>query len=347
MLKPSIPDNDNVRLQALRALNILDTPSEERFDRLTRIAQQCLQVPIALVSLVDAERVWFKSRQGLDASETPRDISFCSHAILGTEVFVVQNTASDSRFADNPLAIAAPDIHFYAGFPLTLSNGLCVGTLCAIDHQPRQMSAEQLAVLRDLALCVIEELERNRQQPQATELALIQSKYAAIIDSSDDAIMSKTIDGIITSFNPAAERLFDYPAQEAIGRPMAMLIPPERAEEEAQILERIGRGERIEHFETVRVRKDGYLVNVSVSISPIVDGGGKIVGASKIVRDISERKRNEAELQESSQLINSIVETVVDGIITIDSQGNVLSFNKAAERLFGFTQSEVIGTNVK
>jgi len=293
MLKPPLPDNESERLQALRALDILDTSNEERFDRLVRIAQHSLQVPVALISLVDAGRVWFKSHQGWDTGENPRDISFCSHAILEPDLFVVPDAAADSRFADNPQVLEAPHIRFYAGAPLTLNNGLCVGTLCVIDHLPRRLSAEQLAVLSDLAQCVVEELEGARAQQYLAELTLIQSKYAAIIESSDDAIMSKTLDGIITSCNPAAERLFGYSAQEAIGRPMAMLIPPERAGEEELILSRIGRGERIEHFETVRVRKDGCPVDVSVSISPIMDNRGKIIGASKIVRDISTRKQAE------------------------------------------------------
>lgn len=347
MLKPPIPANEIERLQALHALDVLDTPAEERFDRLTRIAQYVLQVPIVLVSLVDTERQWFKSRQGLEASETARDISFCGHAVLGTEVFVVPDAAADARFADNPLVLDAPHIRFYAGAPLTLGNGLRVGTLCAIDRQPRQVSDEQLAALRDLAQCVSEELERGQKMEQAREMALLQARYSAIIASSDDAIISKTLDGIITTWNPAAERLFGYPARAAIGQPMLMLFPPERVGEEPEILARIGRGERIEHFETVRLRQDGSRVDVSVSLSPIADASGRIVGASKIVRDISARKQTEEAARASSQLVKSILDTVVDGIITIDRQGTVLSCNPAAERLFGYAQAEIVDRNVK
>ena len=348
MLKPPIPTDEAARLHALHALDILDTPAEERFDRLTRIAQHILQVPIALVSLVDADRQWFKSHQGLDARETPRDISFCGHAILGADLFVVPDTATDPRFSDNPLVSGAPNIRFYAGAPLMLRNGQRVGTLCAIDRQPHQVSSAQLAALRDLAQCASEELERVHQERQAADLARIQAQYAAIVESFDDAIMSKTLDGLITSLNPAAERLFGYPADEAIGQPITMLIPPEHAEqEEEQILARLRRGERIEPFETVRIRKDGHRIDVSISISPILGDDGTIIGASKIVRDISAHKQAETALQKSALLVKSIVDTVMDGIITIDSQGTVLSFNTAAERLFGYDQTEVIGTNVK
>lgn len=347
MLKPPIPDNEAERLDALKALDILDTPFEERFDRLTRIAQYVMGVPITLISLVDAERQWFKSRQGLDVSETSRDISFCGHAILQSEVFMVQDATADSRFADNPLVKATPNIRFYAGAPLTLSNGLNVGTLCAIDYQPRLISVEQLAALRDLARCVTEELEREQEQRLARELRLIQTQYAFIIESSNDAIISKTLDGIITSWNPAAVKLFGYSAVEAIGQPMNMLIPPERVDEEANILSCISRGEDIDSFETVRIRKDGRLIDISARISPIRNYHGNIIGASKIVRDISIQKEAEIALRKSTQLVQSIVETVLDGIITIDSRGQVLSFNTAAERLFGYNKAEIIGTNIK
>ncbi|MCX7171708.1 MAG: PAS domain S-box protein, partial [Proteobacteria bacterium] len=347
MLKPPIPANESRRLQALQALEIPDTPAEERFDRLTRIAQHILQVPIVLISLVDAERQWFKSRQGLSASETPRDISFCGHAILGAEVFVVPDAAADPRFADNPLVREAPDIRFYAGAPLTLSNGQNVGTLCAIDRKPRQVSEGQLAALRDLAQCVSEELELYTKLRRVEQLTLVQAKLASIVESSEDAIISKTLDGIITSWNPAAEKLFGYSAQEAIGQPMAMLIPADRADEESMILARIQRGERVERFATLRIRKDGQPLNVSVRISPLRDGDGRIIGASKSVHDISGRLQTEAALEKSAQLVKSIVETVEDGIITIDAQGTVLSFNAAAKRIFGYAQAEIIGTNVK
>lgn len=293
MHKATIPANEVARLEALRALEVLDTPAEERFDRLTRIAQYILQVPIVLISLVDAERQWFKSRQGLDATETPRDISFCGHAIMAAEVFVVPDAAADPRFSDNPLVTQAPDIRFYAGAPLTLSNGHNIGTLCAIDRVPRQVSAEQLAALRDLAKCVSEELERERERRRGTVAALNQARYLAIIESSTDAIISKTLDGIVTSWNAAAEGMFGYSESEMLGQPMARLIPPDRADEEPRLLDRLRRGEHIDHFETLRKKKNGELFPASVTLSPIKDQSGAIVGASKIVRDISERKATE------------------------------------------------------
>ena len=156
---PAKPTDEASRIGALHALNILDTLPEERFDRLTRLSKRLFGVPIALVSLIDTDRQWFKSSVGLDATETPRDISFCGHAILGNGTFVVPDASTDERFQDNPLVIAAPHIRFYAGCPLTVGNGGKVGTLCVIDWKPREFSAEDMALLRDLARMVEQELE--------------------------------------------------------------------------------------------------------------------------------------------------------------------------------------------
>ena len=158
MKVPECPPNEVARLQTLRSLDILDTPHEERFDRLTRMAKRLFNVPIALVSLVDENRQWFKSCIGLRVSETPRDISFCGHAILGDEVFIIPDAAADERFQDNPLVVGEPNIRFYAGCPLRALNGAHMGTLCIIDNKPRDFSEHDLGALKDLAAMVEQEL---------------------------------------------------------------------------------------------------------------------------------------------------------------------------------------------
>ena len=151
MKAPDIPQAEQARLNTLRSLNVLDTPSEERFDRLTRLAKRMFNVPIALVSLVDENRQWFKSCVGLDVSETPRDISFCGHAILGAELFIIVDAKKDERFSDNPLVLNEPYIRFYAGCPLRHMDGSMLGTLCIIDTKPRILNKEDLEALKDLA----------------------------------------------------------------------------------------------------------------------------------------------------------------------------------------------------
>ena len=159
MQAPATPHNEAVRLKALRSLDLLDTPEEERFDRLTRMAKRMFRVPIALVSLVDEDRQWFKSCDGLAGPrETPRNVSFCGHAILGDDIFLISNTLADERFADNPLVAGEPHIRFYAGCPLRSSGGVKIGTLCIIDTAPRDFDDDDAVALRDLASMVEDEL---------------------------------------------------------------------------------------------------------------------------------------------------------------------------------------------
>lgn len=153
-----IPAQERQRITVLHALNILDTPPEERFDRLTRLARRLFSVPIAVVSLIDSDRQWFKSHPGLDVCETSRDVSFCAHAILGNDTMVVDDALEDSRFQDNPLVTGPPGIRFYAGCPIGGADGTKFGTLCVIDTVPRQFSDEDRALLRDLAGMVEQEL---------------------------------------------------------------------------------------------------------------------------------------------------------------------------------------------
>ena len=151
MKSPAIPFDEQERLSQLRSLAILDTSPEERFDRVTRMARRLFGVPIALVSLVDENRQWFKSCLGLDVSETDRRISFCGHAILNQGTLLIEDTLKDERFADNPLVIGAPHIRFYAGQPLHILSGQAIGTLCIIDREPRSFGKEDLSMLTDLA----------------------------------------------------------------------------------------------------------------------------------------------------------------------------------------------------
>ena len=153
-----LPTHEAERLHSLAALEILDTPNDARFDRVTRLAAQIFAVPMVAVSLVDKDRQWFKSCVGLSVTETPRDVAFCAHAILSDEVLVVEDALLDPRFSDNPLVIASPNIRFYAGRPLRADDGACVGTLCIMDRTSRKFSDEERMILDDLAQIVEEQM---------------------------------------------------------------------------------------------------------------------------------------------------------------------------------------------
>jgi PAS domain S-box-containing protein len=162
---------------------------------------------------------------------------------------------------------------------------------------------------------------------------------AAIVDSSDDAIVSKSLDGIITSWNRSAEHLFGYTAEEAVGQHIALIVPPGRQSEEVAILERLRRGERVQHFETVRVRKDGTTLDISLTISPVRDAAGRVVGASKVARDVTERKRVERALAEQARLLD----LSFDAIFVRDSRDRITYWNNGARQLYGYTSEEALG----
>jgi GAF domain-containing protein len=157
--KAALPDDEDVRQAAVERLGLLDTPTEERFDRHVRIAAAALDAPIALVTLIDRDRQWYKSHYGFDFSETSRDVGFCSHAILDDNALVVNDALQDDRFADNPVVVGDPHVRFYAGIPLHAADGARVGAFCIVDNKPRRLSAAQLRMLKDIARLVEEELE--------------------------------------------------------------------------------------------------------------------------------------------------------------------------------------------
>jgi PAS domain S-box-containing protein len=170
------------------------------------------------------------------------------------------------------------------------------------------------------------------------------AQLAAIVESSDDAIISKTLDGVITSWNAAAERLYGYPAAEMIGRSIAIIVPPERPDELPRILERLAQGERIEHFETERVRKDGTRIEVSTTISPIIDGRGRVTGAAAIARDVSERRRMEEALRDSEERYRGIVSHAAVGIARIGRDGRLLDVNPGLGEMLGGGRERLVGT---
>jgi len=161
-MKAPIPDNEAERLAALREYRILDTMAEQAYDDLTALAAYLCGVPIAMISLVDESRQWFKSKLGLNQRETPRDVAFCAHAILQSEPLIVRDALKDTRFSDSALVTRSPHIRFYAGFPLASPEGFALGTLCAIDRKPRQLSAEQKGAMQALSRQVMALLELRR-----------------------------------------------------------------------------------------------------------------------------------------------------------------------------------------
>jgi PAS domain S-box-containing protein len=356
MFSAPVPDNDAERVATLHSYGILDSPPEQAYEDVTAFATYVCATPYSTITFVDSERQWFKSETGFGTNETGRSDGFCACAILCPETLIVEDTLLDSRFSENPFVRDGPKIRFYAGAPIVAPNGHVLGTVCVFDNKPRKLSSVQVAALESLARQVQTLLE-HRKLVSRLEASLVLSKevelrlgvLAAIVDSSDDVILSKDLNGIITSWNIAAEKVFQYSADEIIGTSVLKLIPEALRDEEKTILESIRAGRRIEHFETQRLTKSGELLDVSLSISPVRNSKGEIVGASKILREISERKRFEERQQSISKKLAeaaAIVESSDDAIISKNLDGIITSWNLSASRVLGFTAEEMIGQSI-
>ncbi len=200
MLEAPLPENEAQRLAALRSLGLLGTAQEQRFNRITRSAARLLRMPIATITLLDAERQWFKSRYGLFLTETPRQVSFCGHAILGEGLLVVPDTLKDERFSDNPLVTGQPHIRFYAGRPLATPAGMRLGTLCLMDREPRTLSEEDHLAIEDLAAWA--EIEINF----SAELARSREHLQLSLEPLQDGIVLMNAQGHVNWANTALVR---------------------------------------------------------------------------------------------------------------------------------------------
>ncbi len=169
-MKPPFPENETERLESLRELHLLDSPAEERFDRITRLTSNSLQLNHAAVSLIDADRQWFKSCTGLDITQTSRDVAFCSHAILDEQPLIVPDAREDERFKNNPLVTGEPYIRFYASIPLRAPDGHNVGTLCVFDPEPREIKPVEMEILEDLAGIAESEIHLDKLSEAQSEL---------------------------------------------------------------------------------------------------------------------------------------------------------------------------------
>lgn len=231
MNKPTQPQNEAVRLAALQEYNILDTLPEKDFDNLTEIASMICGTPVSLITLVDKDRQWFKSRKGLEVTETPREFAFCAHAILQPdEPLIVTDSTKDERFRDNPLVTGEPYVIFYAGVPLVSEGGYPLGSLCVIDHQPRQLTAEQIDALRALSRQAshllelgrkVAQLERREQELEAARAELTQFNYMLSHDiKSPIGAISGLLDTLVADLDgrlSESERLPLEMMRESVG----------------------------------------------------------------------------------------------------------------------------------
>jgi len=299
-----LPPNEAQRLQALRALNLLDTPPEERFDRITRLAVRILGVPIAFVSLIDENRQFFKSCHGLTLKETSRDVAMCAHTILDEKPMIVPDAKSDSRFSDNVFVTGEPFVRFYAGHPIAAPDGSLVGSLCVADRKPRIPSDEDVHILRDLALIVQSELcagevDSTHQMQQQTEEKLRQSeaRFREIIDIPGKFIWETTMEGKIQYISDRVEGVLGFGPAEMMERSFFEKIVSEDAViATAKFYYAAQKGQRFSDLEYRVGTKSGDVIWLSARGAPMHDAEGKLTGYRGICEDITERKQIQQEL---------------------------------------------------
>ncbi|MCY1040977.1 ATP-binding protein [Corallococcus sp. bb12-1] len=302
MLPPPTPVDEPRRLQALRSLCLLDTPAHERFDRIVRAASHLFRVPIALVSLVDEDRQWFKARQGLDAPQTPRDVSFCGHAILSSGSFVVPDALLDPRFHDNPLVVGAPFVRFYAGHPLRAADGSRVGTLCLIDHQPRDFTDADRGALADMAGW--SEVELNALNEREARTALEQQER--FFEVSVDMLCIAAMDGTFLRLSRAWCRTLGFSEEALYSTSLVDLALEEDRAATALNLARAREGAPVLQFEHRARCADGSWRWLQWNAVPDAEEG--LLYA--VARDITQARALEAERQRVERMKNEFISTV-------------------------------------
>ena len=331
MTEYPVPENEAGRLNALNSFEILDTLPEDQYDGITKIISEICQVPIALVSLIDGKRQWFKSKIGLDIDETPRNISFCQYAIMDDSLFTVEDALKDSRFKDNPLVTGFPKIRFYAGMPLRTSRGFNIGTLCVIDSKPRMLTASQKDALNALARQVINLLELKKAN---IDLEKSQKTISNFFKLSLDLLCIADKNGYFIKINPSFEKILGYSEKELLSQPFIQFVHPDDVNETLITLQKLNQGEDCTDFISRYRKSSGEYIYISWHATTDMDTGLIYAAA----RDITEEMRHSREIHDLNFALEQsaiVARTDHRGIITYVDDNFCRISKYAREELLG------------
>lgn len=358
-----IPENEKVRQEAVDRLNILDTLSESSFDNLTLIASQICQTPIALITLIDHDRQWFKSKYGLDVDEMHRDISFCGHAINEPDqILEVNDAQQDDRFHDNPLVAGDPKIRFYAGVPLKGDDNSALGTLCVVDRKPKRLSDDQRKALRAVAEEVVLKMIQRRDamlltlenQEKDEKLREIELKYYDLYQNSPDMMLSLDGDRNIIGFNNTLSLKTGYTGNELKGKNILELYDPSCHDQADLVFKRFLDDGFLKDERLTIQSKSGEKIPIVLSSRAIRDGEGNIIHSNSTWKDISELTRLEHELTSSNirlekkleetenfiQKVTDIAPAIIY-VFNLQTMSNEYS-NREIGTILGYSEEEIL-----
>ncbi len=324
--------SEKLRLAALDRCGILDTPPDSHFDRITRLAAQSFDAPMAAISFVSRDRSWFKSTYGIRLPQLARSASFCSHTILCPEALVTPDAAADARFAGLALVAGHPRVRFYAGVPVFTAGGLAVGALAVMDTRPRgPLSESEICTLHDFSALISRELNPRPSADGGDNPSIL----SAVVQSAEDAIITVDLNRVILTWNPGAERLFGYSAAEVRGQPIDVIIPPDHVQESRDMAKMVQQGQPALRREIVRLHKDGSRRFVSLSIFALTDADGRPIEIGGIVHDITPVRLAEAARLETEDHLNLAQEATGLGVWNWTLPSSSITRSEQCCRIYG------------
>jgi diguanylate cyclase len=332
-------DNEVSSLSALHALDVLDSAPEAQFEALVQAASLVCGTPISLISLVDADRQWFKANVGLPGvSETPRDAAFCAHAVLGSELMEVPDARQDPRFHDNPLVSGNPDIRFYAGMPLRMPGGEVIGTLCVIDREPKRLDETQKSVLRLLASAAQSALQ---QRQLARAFVQSENRYRALVEDQAELVSLATPEGLLTYVNAAYARAYGHTSEGMVGRNLFDFVPVEQHPVLVAHFDHVCQCAEPVLGENQVLTADGETRWYAWTNRAIRDDQGRVTSVHSVGRDFTERKQFEKRLTDKRTRIANILEGTDAGTWEWNVATGEAAFNERWASMLGYTLQEL------